>query len=195
MAGDSTSSIGALAGATLLVAGITGGGVTLAGSEVPVVTEWTVQALLILIGTALLAFNTQWPIAVVGVLAVASLGVILLPAVLSGSPDPDETTEPIEPSQEPSEDPGPGSSTKPVPEPTGCTVEISNPLASIHEAPENFSQEVGSVPPGSYAVLDVAVVPWAGQDERWLQVEAGGQRGWLKDNSFNIDHRSRACQF
>ena len=81
----------------------------------------------------------------------------------------------------------------PVPDDDTCQIEVDNPLATIHEEPDNFSQEIIDVPPGTYVVEDFQSVTFGSQEQRWLLITAAGRRGWLKDSTFNIASKSAAC--
>ncbi len=76
---------------------------------------------------------------------------------------------------------------------SGCRVTIRNPLVSLSETPSNRALTGARVPVGTYTVLAGRVVTWAGQPQRWFQIEAGGRRGWIRDSRTQIDGRSSAC--
>lgn len=74
-----------------------------------------------------------------------------------------------------------------------CQLTISNPFATIRSEPEQGSLEAGRVPPGTYVVSDTAVTPFAGIDQRWYQIDAGGQTGWIQDNVVLIEGKGGSC--
>jgi hypothetical protein len=80
-----------------------------------------------------------------------------------------------------------------TPAPAGCQVTIANPLTVYREQPENFAQEIGKVPAGTYPVLASRNVAFAGRTERWLQISVSGKNGWLRDNSTDVASKTAAC--
>ena len=57
-----------------------------------------------------------------------------------------------------------------------------------------FGLEVGNVPPGTYEVLEIRVVTFAGSPDRWFRVPVGGTSGWVLDSSILIASKSSGCQ-
>lgn len=76
---------------------------------------------------------------------------------------------------------------------TGCVITTTNPLATTHEKPDSFSQEVVRLPPGSYRVEDIRTTTFVNEPQRWFLVAADARSGWLEDTTFNIDSRSVDC--
>jgi hypothetical protein len=75
-----------------------------------------------------------------------------------------------------------------------CQIKVDNRLATIHEQPEVFAQEIFDVPPGVYTVEQVANVNFGGlQEQRWFLITVSGRQGWLQDSTFNIGEKSAAC--
>lgn len=75
----------------------------------------------------------------------------------------------------------------------GCVITTANPLATTHEEPDNFSQEVIRLPPGSYRVEDSRTTTFGPERQRWFLVTADTRSGWLHDTTFNIASKSVDC--
>ena len=76
-----------------------------------------------------------------------------------------------------------------------CILTITNSLVSLNSEPQNFSQELASVSPGEYIPVDYTVTNFGGlSNDGWFLIEAEGRRGWIKDNTWTIDSKTRACQ-
>lgn len=83
--------------------------------------------------------------------------------------------------------------TPPVADSSTCVITISNPLAPLHEEPENFSQEIMNVPVGDYTVTNTTNTDFAGQSERWLEITVQDRTGWVQDNTIIVASKSAAC--
>ena len=76
---------------------------------------------------------------------------------------------------------------------TGCVITTANPLATTHEEPDAFSQEVMRLPPGSYQVEDIRTTTFVNEPQRWFLVTVDTRSGWLQDTTFNIASKSVDC--
>jgi hypothetical protein len=74
-----------------------------------------------------------------------------------------------------------------------CEVTIANPLATLREQPDTFSQEITKIPASTYRVLASQNVTFGPQTQRWFQINVDGRVGWLMDNTFNIERKTAAC--
>ena len=82
----------------------------------------------------------------------------------------------------------------PSPNPNICVVTISNSLVALKREPETFSREIIRVPPGNYASLDYQVTNFGGlRDDGWFLLEAQGRKGWVKDDTWTIESKTRVC--
>ncbi len=75
-----------------------------------------------------------------------------------------------------------------------CTIAIENPLVTLYEDTDTFGLEAGRAPPGSYAVNEIRTVDFAGKPQRWFNITAAGDTGWVQDNSILIASKSGDCQ-
>lgn len=169
------------AGVVAMIGAVVGGGLKMAGAELPsIVGSKGRQVLLGLLGLALLM-----------------LGLNLDSLTGEGSPDP----SPAPPSVPGIEGGLPATGAPPAsprdPEDRvfveGCVVTISNPLVSMHEEPDRFSQEVVRVPAGDYGVLESADVERLGPSQRWFRIQVDSRSGWIPDDSFTVDGKSPQC--
>ncbi|PSR16648.1 Clp protease [filamentous cyanobacterium CCP3] len=77
---------------------------------------------------------------------------------------------------------------------SGCSITIENPLVSLNQKPDNFSRELVKVPSGSYEPSAHGTrSSWVMGEEAWFHVEVEGRKGWIKDDTFNIDGKSIEC--
>jgi hypothetical protein len=76
---------------------------------------------------------------------------------------------------------------------TGCVVTIANTLVALMSEPSRFSQELVKVKPGEYTTSEYKVVPFAGQDQGWFQIEAEGRKGWIANDTWTIASKTNAC--
>jgi len=106
----------------------------------------------------------------------------------SPTPTSAPTLTPSAPVPPASETAGPPESVAPV----GCVLTISNPFASIHEEPDEFSP-ADKVPAGAYAVSDTQMVDFAGAKERWFRISVGSKSGWIRDDTILIESKSADC--
>lgn len=86
-----------------------------------------------------------------------------------------------------------GDSSEPAESLTGCVITIENPLVTLMRDPDPFSQEVGDVEPGEYRPSAYQVVDTGTGTQGWFRVDAGGRSGWIKDDSWTIEAKSREC--
>ena len=76
-----------------------------------------------------------------------------------------------------------------------CILTITNSLFSLKSKPENFSQELISVSPGQYIPIDYTVTNFGGlRNDGWFLIEAGGRRGWIREDTWTINSKTRLCQ-
>lgn len=168
------------AGILALVGAAVGGGLELAGNKLPVIGSTGRQIVLAALGAVFLALG-------LGIIAVGgdnggngSTGTTAGPGT-TGGPGTTSGTETTG---------RPGTTAGPV---DGCVVTISNPLATLHEEPDEFSQEIGSIPSGDYVVEGVEIVSFGPQQQRWLRIEVDGRSGFVRDSTFNIADRTADC--
>ena len=76
--------------------------------------------------------------------------------------------------------------------PLGCVLTISNPFASIHEEPDDFSPG-DKVPTGDYSVSETREVEFAGTMQRWFRITVGSKSGWVRDDTILIASKSADC--
>jgi hypothetical protein len=77
--------------------------------------------------------------------------------------------------------------------PTECILTITNPLVALRSQPGWPNPELAKIKPGQYTALNRMVVPFAGVNEGWFQIEAEGRKGWIPDNTIMIDSKTTAC--
>ncbi|NJL36263.1 MAG: hypothetical protein HC899_05510 [Leptolyngbyaceae cyanobacterium SM1_4_3] len=76
-----------------------------------------------------------------------------------------------------------------------CILTITNSLVPLRSEPENFSQELITVRPGEYIPIDYRVTSFGGlRNDGWFMIEAEGRRGWIRDDTWTIDSKTRLCQ-
>jgi hypothetical protein len=76
-----------------------------------------------------------------------------------------------------------------------CILTITSPLVSLKSKPESFSQELIRVHPGEYIPINYNTVTNSnGRREGWFFIEAGGRRGWISDDTWMINSKTRLCQ-
>lgn len=102
-----------------------------------------------------------------------------MPDIEGGSPAGEPPASPLDPDNGVSVD--------------GCVVTISNPLVSMREKPDRFSQEVIEVPAGDYPVLESADVERVGPSQRWFRIQVESRTGWIPDDTFTVDRKSADC--
>ena len=110
-----------------------------------------------------------------------------IPAIATSTPSPIPDSDSPQPDPEPTATPTP-------PDSSTCVITVTNPLVPLHEEPENFSQEIMTVPVGDYTVTDTANTDFAGKTERWLAITVEGRTGWIQDNTIIVASKSAACQ-
>ena len=77
---------------------------------------------------------------------------------------------------------------------SGCAIVIANPLVTLYEDTDTFGLEAGRAPPETYAVEEIRTVTFAGKPQRWFQITADGDTGWVQDSSILIESKSGDCQ-
>ncbi|PZV06776.1 MAG: hypothetical protein DCF22_23160 [Leptolyngbya sp.] len=114
--------------------------------------------------------------------------------------DVGEPIKPVSPKPSPTPSPPvtlpipPTPTVTPAPNPNICVVTISNSLVALKREPETFSREIIRVPPGNYASLDYQVTNFSGlSDDGWFLLEAQGRKGWVKDDTWTIESKTRVC--
>lgn len=75
----------------------------------------------------------------------------------------------------------------------GCIVTMRNPLVPLMSQPNVFSQEVIRVKPGEYKATEQVITSFGSSEIGWLQIEAEGRRGWIKNDTWTIEVKGSAC--
>lgn len=75
----------------------------------------------------------------------------------------------------------------------GCEIFVDHIGAQIRAEPDHSSLSLASVPSGTYEPLGTTVSNWAGQDQRWFQLDVGGRIGWLVSDPIFITSQSAGC--
>jgi hypothetical protein len=75
----------------------------------------------------------------------------------------------------------------------GCQVTIANPLATLMEEPDTFSQEIMRIPAGVYAVEAIENVSFGPETQRWFRITVEGRTGFVRDDTFNIERKTGDC--
>jgi hypothetical protein len=76
----------------------------------------------------------------------------------------------------------------------GCVVKISHSLVSLVSQPDVFSQELIRIEPGEYEATEQVITSFGNlREDSWLQIEFEGRRGWIRNDTWTIDVKSRTC--
>jgi chemotaxis protein histidine kinase CheA len=76
-----------------------------------------------------------------------------------------------------------------------CILTITNSLVSLSSEPQRQSQELIRVRPGEYIPVDYTVTSFGGlRNDGWFLIEAEGRRGWIRDDTWTINSKTRLCQ-
>lgn len=76
---------------------------------------------------------------------------------------------------------------------SGCVLTIRGPFVDLMSKPDQFSQELIAVEPGKYTALNYVTTNRVNREESWFQIELEGRKGWIANNTFNIDGKSSSC--
>jgi cytoskeletal protein RodZ len=74
----------------------------------------------------------------------------------------------------------------------GCVVTINNPVISLYEKPDRFSQEISRIPAGDYEVHQTTVTEHVSAN-RWLKIQVEGRTGWVPDDTHHIADKTSEC--
>jgi type IV secretory pathway VirB10-like protein len=76
-----------------------------------------------------------------------------------------------------------------------CILTITNSLVSLRSEPQTHSQELIRVRPGEYIPIDYTVTSFGGlRNDGWFLIEAEGRRGWIINDTWTIESKTRLCQ-
>lgn len=77
---------------------------------------------------------------------------------------------------------------------TGCVLTIRNRLVSLMSDPDSHSLQLIRLQPGRYSPLDHIVKDegFLGK-EGWFQIQAAGRTGWIANNTWTIETKTRGC--
>jgi chemotaxis protein histidine kinase CheA len=76
-----------------------------------------------------------------------------------------------------------------------CILTITNSLVSLSSEPQRHSQELIRVRPGEYIPIDYTVTSFGGlRNDGWFLIEAEGRRGWIINDTWTIESKTRLCQ-
>ena len=76
---------------------------------------------------------------------------------------------------------------------TKCILTITNSLVPLRIQPEEFAHELTRVKTGDYTSSDYKVTKFAAQDEGWFLIEAEGRKGWIRDDIWTINKKTKTC--
>jgi hypothetical protein len=174
------------AGLICIVGGAIGGGLKLAGAEIPVLDSLVVQLGLVVLGVLFLVAGAHLqPRLLVSMAVVALLLPVLSATLTDEGTGTTTTTSPVVSVPRTVASTTVGSDTTSAATstvPVGCTIEVTHFGARLQRDPDHSSQTLSSIAEGTYEPSAVTTTEFAGRVEQWFQIEVEGRVGWTVDD-------------